>query len=347
MLKRMFYHKNIGCAYLYFYVHFIVEIMCFYFLGIIYPNILKIWFVPFIYDAFAFVPQAIIGYYTSKYSKYNIGLIGIFFLIIAIILLYFKIHIIIPLLFLSIGNAIMHVCGAEVTLRNSQGKLSHPAIFVAGGSFGVITGKILASIKISPVIIILIGLTMIPFYLLANTYNDKKKNCHNFNYANTKISPYVIIILAVLVVIMRGFVGYGIPTSWNKSLIQNIIFYCTMGVGKALGGILADYIGFKKISIISTILSIPFLCFGDNNMYLSIIGIMFFSMTMALSLGLLVSVLKNSPGLAFGLTTIGLFLGSVPIFFIKITSITINIILLIISSLTCCLILVNTSRKKV
>ena len=64
----------------------------------------------------------------------------------------------------------------------------------------------------------------------------------------------------------------------------------------------------RKTAIISTLCALPFLIIGDNLMLVSIIGVMFFSMTMSITLGLLASVLKQTPGLAFGLTTIGLFL---------------------------------------
>ena len=111
-----------------------------------------------------------------------------------------------------------------------------------------------------------------------------------------------------------------------------------MGLGKALGGILSDKFGIKRVAILSTLLAIPFLCFGDNIMIISIIGVMFFSMTMSITLGILVSTLKNSPGLAFGITTIGLFLGTVPIFFIKLTM-NINIILIITVSIMCSILL--------
>ncbi len=140
--------------------------------------------------------------------------------------------------------------------------------------------------------------------------------------------------MAVLVVVIRGYMGYGIPTSWNKTTLQLIIFFCTMGLGKALGGILSDLFGIRKVAIISCLLAIPFLCFGDNNMFISLIGVMFFSMTMAITLGILVSKLKKKPGLAFGLTTIGLFLGTAPIFFIKLTMLG-NIIVIIVASILC------------
>ena len=65
-----------------------------------------------------------------------------------------------------------------------------------------------------------------------------------------------------------------------------------------------------------------------------IIGVMFFSMTMAITLGILVSKLKQAPGLAFGITTIGLFLGTAPIFFIRL-DMSLNIVLIITASILC------------
>jgi hypothetical protein len=72
---------------------------------------------------------------------------------------------------------------------------------------------------------------------------------------------------------------------------------------------------------------------------ISLIGVMFFSMTMAITLGIVVSVLKEHPGFAFGFTTIGLFLGTAPIFFFKITSMAINIGMIVAMSLLCTIIL--------
>ncbi len=138
-----------------------------------------------------------------------------------------------------------------------------------------------------------------------------------YNYHNPHIKSGILILLATLVVTIRGYMGYGIPTSWNKTVLQTILLYTFMGIGKALGGILIDTIGMRKTAIISVVVALPFLLFGDKIMIISLIGVMLFSMTMAVTLELLVSVLKRRPGLAFGYTTIGLFLGTVPIFFVR------------------------------
>ena len=326
--------KNIT-GYLYFYIHFVVEIVCFFYLTRVNGDSRIVWLIPFIYDGVAFVPQSIIGYISDKYPKINMGIIGIILLIITYILYGLtNVSVFISLILLCLGNAFLHVAAAENTLRTSNGKLAPSAIFVAGGSFGVISGKLLASTSIYPIIMLLPIISLIPTVLLADSYKTDKSNCKKFNYVKKNISPYIVILIAFLVVIVRGYLGYGIPTSWKKTVLENVIFFCTMGVGKALGGILSDKFGIRKVAILSTLLAIPFLCFGDNYMIISIIGVMMFSMTMSITLGILVSVLKDTPGLAFGITTIGLFLGTVPIFFIKLTQ-QINIILIIVISIMC------------
>ena len=346
-IKNVLCEKNISTGYLYFYIHFIVEVACFYYLSSLVGDSAFLWIMPLLYDAIAFVPQSIIGYISDKYPKIKFGIIGVF-LVIASFILCFTLNInsvYIPLLLLCFGNALIHVNGAEVTLTSSEGKMSHSAIFIAGGSFGVVTGKLIAK-TVPYYIVILLMLTVIPFILLAEyKRNNKSNKCSKFNYASNK-PQWIIILLAFLVVISRSYMGYGIPTSWNKSIMETILLYSFMGIGKALGGILIDLIGMRKTAYISVLFSIPFLLFGDNIMIVSLIGVMMFSMTMAITLGLLTSVLKNTPGLAFGITTIGLFLGTIPIFIVKITSFTLNSIIILSISLLCLIMLMTIIKKE-
>lgn len=329
---------NITCGYLYFYIHFVVEVVCFFFLTRI-SNSPIVWLVPLLYDAFAFVPQSIIGYISDKYPKINMGIIGVILLFIGILVFsFFDVSKYVPLYIVCIGNCFLHISGAEKTLRNSHGKLAHSAIFVSGGSFGVISGRLLAKTMIPSWLLLPFILTMIPFIIYADSFNDKS-GCKEFNYVKPKLNYGLIIIIAVFVVIIRGYMGYGIPTSWNKTVVQNVLLFVFMGTGKALGGILSDAFGIRKVAIFSTLLAIPFLCFGDSIMIISLFGVMAFSMTMSITLGILVSVLKKTPGLAFGLTTIGLFLGTLPIFFVKTPNILYNSIMIAVLSVLCCYLL--------
>lgn len=230
-----------------------------------------------------------------------------------------------------------------MTLKASNGRLSHSAIFVGGGSFGVIIGKMLSWINTPWFIVLLFCLTMLPFIMLAKS-SFVSKTCDNFNYHSKSLAPVLIIILMVFVVMVRSYMGYGIPTSWNKTYFQTFMLYASMGIGKCLGGIVADKIGVKKTALLSTILALPFLLFGNEHMLISLIGVMFFSMTMSITLAVLVSILQKTPGLAFGLTKIGLFLGVVPVFFFKFTSLLDNGIIISFLSIIC-LIIFNFSIR--
>lgn len=81
-------------------------------------------------------------------------------------------------------------------------------------------------------------------------------------------------------------------------------------------------------------------------MFISLFGIMLFSMTMAVTLGILVSTLKKTPGLAFGLTTIGLFLGTIPIFFIRFTTLLSNCILITVLTVICLIMALKITPKE-
>ena len=336
-------------GYLYFYIHFIVEVACFYYLSRVTNGSMIVWLIPFIYDAFAFVPQGIFGYISDKFPKLKLDLIGIGFLFISyIILIFTSLSVYYSLFILCLGNCMLHISGAEATLKTSKGKLSPSAIFVSGGSFGVVSGRLLYRFNLPIYFILPLILSMIPFAMLAKEYeNENKDKKLKHDYVKENISPIVILFVALFIVIIRGYVGYGIPTSWNKSIIQNVLLFSFMGIGKALGGILSDLYGIRKVGILSTLIAIPFLSFGDNIMVISLIGVMFFSMTMAITLGMLASIFKMNPGLAFGYTTIGLFLGTAPIFFVRVIGLANNIILIVISSIICSLLLGLTLKKEV
>ena len=339
-------NKNI-LGILYFIIHFIIEITSFYIVSS-YIDTNLVWILALMYDFFAFVPQGIFGYLKDKGIKTNFTIIGMILSTLSLILLYFNLNAILVILVLSIGNCMIHIQGAETTLRTSNGQMAPSAIFVSGGSFGVITGKILAMYNVPIPFIIIINLLMLIPIAICNkyVYLIDDKNLEKYNFSNKNINSKVIITLAVFVVIVRAYMGYGIPTTWNKTLIQTILLYCSMGIGKAMGGILIDSIGIKKTALLSTIGSLPFLLFGNNVMAISLIGIMMFSMTMAVTLGLIVSEIKKYPGVAFGFTTIGLFLGSLPVFVFRINSILINCLMVTILTVASVIVLSIICRKE-
>lgn len=329
-------------GFLYFYVHFVTEVICFFMLGRYGGDSLYLWFIPLMYDMLAFVPQALLGYACDKLPRLQVGVPGLMLMTLALVVWNTGLFSspFVSLVLLCMGNACAHVAGAEVTLRTARGRLGPSAVFVAGGSFGVISGTLLASTTLPWWTLIFVALSAVPFVLLAEDERRKADAqcatpCAAFQYNAVKIGAIWVVLLATFIVIVRGYMGYGIPTAWKKTTFQTVMLFVTMGVGKGAGGLLADRFGVKKTAMLSAALALPFLLCGDQHMLVSLVGVMFFSMTMSVTLALLVSVLPRTPGLAFGLTTIGLFLGTAPIFFFKFTTVRANCIVIVVLTAVC------------
>ncbi|MBO4637896.1 MAG: hypothetical protein J5685_12230 [Clostridiales bacterium] len=330
-------------GWMYFAVHFITELLCFFMMSRVIGDPVFLGTAAVLYNALAFVPQLMIGSFRDLVPGFKPGIIGVIMLVSGFVMFFLAddkgILFWTSLVLLCIGNALIHVSGAELTIRSSGGRLSPVAIFVSGGSFGLITGRVLAMTELSFWWIAAAGVLMLPMIIYAETFYrdvpDRNMECLGYNHTSPKRVIGVVIAAAFFIVTIRSFIGYGIPTSWNKTLIQTVLLYVFMGTGKAMGGILSDRIGIRKTSFISIIGAVPFLVFGDRIMIVSLIGVMFFSMTMAVTLGMLVSVMKIAPGAAFGVTTVGLFTGTILALILKTDSLLINCFMIVISSAVC------------
>lgn len=335
--KTTYDKEEITIGIQYFIIHFCIELLCFYCINrVMNLDIIKSILVCILYDFIAFLPQGLIGNWYNKHKGFKISYIGLILMILGTILMlmYNTVTIITGITVIALGNAILHECGAIGTITVSKGNIFPSALFVGGGSFGLIVGKTLSNNQVTPLCLIPFISIMILLTLISDkTWINYKCDTYNkIKATNIKVSSNIVIIVAFIVVIVRSFIGYGIPTSWRQTTWQFFIMYFAMGFGKAFGGYLCDKIGYKTTGIISTLVSIPFLIIGDRNMMISVLGIMMFSMTMSVTFGMLLDRIQNNPGLAFGITTIGLIVGTIPIFIWKFTN-KVNTILVIIGSL--------------
>ena len=337
-------YKCLNISIAYFFIHLFLEVSCFYILSSYVKSDVYV-YIALLYDFFSFVPQAFVGSINDKYPKMNFGFIGIILILISLILFMININCFLLLIPLTIGTCMVHVSGAEATLRTSDGKMFPSSLFVSGGALGIIIGKTLYNCNVSIVSVIVLNvLSMILLLYLSKYKKNENLLLSEFNYSNRKVGSNKIIILAILLVAVRSFMSYGIPMRWNITIFDTFMLYFALTLGKALGGLLVDKIGIRKTIFLSTIISIPFIQFGDSNIYISLIGIMLFSMTMAITLAIIISECQSSPGKGFGYTTIGLFLGTLPMFVLEINSL-LSLILFTFFSILSIIILYTISKE--
>ena len=333
-------YKNLIQGVDYFIVHVLVEIVCF---TILYnyftQNGVLIFLIALLFDTFAFVTQGFMGELNAHHKTLDIGSIGTLLMLIGLLMITGNSGIInvLGIVIMATGNAFLHEAGAISTTIVSEGKLFHSALFVAGGSFGVITGQTMGNYGVSK-FWMLIPLALIEIIVLSSNHRWLKKDVTypKFDLVDTNNNGIVFICLAALIVTTcRSFIGYAIPISWKKELWQSFLLFGMMGFGKAFGGYLSDKFGAKKVGVLSTLGCIPFLLIGNNFMIISILGVFCFSLTMSITFGMLLSVIKENPGVAFGVTTVGLYIGILPVFiFGKFETILSDIVIVILSLLS-------------
>ena len=329
----------------YFIVHVCVEMICFYVLRRHYSFIVS-GTIALLYDFVAFMPQGLIGDFIIKHKKIPYETIGHLLMLLSVFLVLSDLSWIYYTGFiaLGIGNAILHECGAIATVAESEGKIFPSALFVSGGSFGLVIGETLGTLQVTPLILIL------PFVVsevcaILEKESVRRESYPVFRCVKGKISLGWILGVAFLVTAVRSYLAYAIPISWKKEIWQSFLLFFVMGFGKALGGYFADRVGLRKTATFATLASIPFLVFGDNAMVLSVIGVCFFSMTMCITFAMCLSVLPRNPGMAFGVTTAALFLGLMPLCLGRFGLLT-NAILITVFSVVCAVLLLMTLKER-
>lgn len=206
---------------------------------------------------------------------------------------------------LGVGNALFHVGGGVGTIRedNAHGWRGQAlGIFVAPGALGLFIGKQLTG-NIVPVFCVMIMLITAVFFL--------KPEVSKTTAPASPRSPILLILCCFLVVILRSHVGMAVSFSWKSEAPLAAVSILAVVLGKMAGGILSARFG-TKITILAS-LSLAAVCYLGGEIPVSgIAALLFFNMTMPITLYLLVEKLHHLPGFSFGLLTFALFLGFLP-----------------------------------
>lgn len=201
-------------------------------------------------------------------------------------------------------------------LLGSGKKLAPGGVFVSSGALGVGLGTLAGKAGAS----FLLPGCLLATALLLQLFTAEKDTVPESERCAVRIAavrPFWIVLgLALTSVVIRAWAGGEIPMDWktNALTLAPSVASCA---GKALGGFAADRFGARRVGTAALLCAAPLLCFGSDNAVLSLPGIVLFNFTMPVSLGTVASLLPDTPGLAFGLTTLALLLGSMPQLFWK------------------------------
>ena len=351
-LFKLTSRKNCNLV-IYTLAHFSVDFCCFFILfsGIADKTSLEVTALGFlIYNIIAFGLQVVIGTICDKNPKLPSGFIGCVLVLLGVIIIkWYWLALIIG----ALGNAFFHIGGGIDILKNAEGKMTPNGIFVSTGALGVSLGTLTGKGGIDFIfMIILIMIFMMILTGLISFNNNKIINIKIKEVVPYKVASkqsfFLVVACTFLVVVLRGYIGTITSVSLDSvGLLVVVPSTCAM-LGKGVGGILGDKYGARKVGTISLLLSIICFIIGKEVVYFGLIGILFFNITMPITLCILASKLPNNLGLAFGITTLGLLIGVIPSFFVLIPDsfkIYITIFLIIVSVILMRIITINELKE--
>ncbi|MDO4568370.1 MAG: hypothetical protein Q4B99_05350 [Clostridia bacterium] len=314
--------QNKGSLTIYTIAHFFVDAVCFFMLfGAVRNSIgdsQVFIYGLLVYNAVAFGMQPLIGMLCDKLHALSISTWGCFLLAMGALLGG------VPWLSIclcGLGNAAFHVGGGIDSLVYADGKLARSGIFVASGALGVATGTLAASggwLHGSPMEaslpVLLMGICGLVCVFFLRDIPAEEYSVKRFGATDAARSDSFVILICAAAVVVRSFAGANVQTQWGDAEWLVLIPAACACAGKVLGGILSDRFGASFVAAVSLLLSVPFIALLSAYPVCCAIGLVLFNMAMPITLCAIAERLPSRPGLAFGITTLGLLIGAVPMF---------------------------------
>lgn len=220
------------------------------------------------------------------------------------------------ILLLAIGNALFHSAGGLSVLNISQKHAGPSGIFIATGAIGVFLGTQSAQmgrLQIAFSLLVLLFLCAL-ITLVVQKVNKKYWNVHNVSFDISKLSFNTLLTIALLslVVALRSYAGMVMAFPWKSEMFLLVLSILGVFAGKALGGMVADRIGFRTTAIFSLIAAATLFVPSWEMPLMGLLAMFFFNFTMAITLASLANILHEAKGTAFGLASFSLAIGALP-----------------------------------
>lgn len=272
-----------------------------------------------LYDIVAFTLQLPIGIALDQLDKNSYAALlsyalvgaGVILSLVPIALLEWP-----AILLLAIGNALFHSAGGLSVLNISQKHAGPSGIFIATGAIGVFLGTQSAQmgrLQIAFSLLVLLFLCA-SITRVVQKVNKKYWNIHNAPFAIPEFSSRTLLAIALLcfVVALRSYTGMIMAFPWKSEMLLLALSILGVFAGKALGGMVADRIGFRTTAIFSLIAAATLFVPSWEMPLMGLLAVFFFNFTMAITLASLSNILHEAKGTAFGLASFSLAIGALP-----------------------------------
>lgn len=280
------------------------------------------------YNVLAFGLQLPLGLIADRWRSYRtVALAGLVLLAAAIVLE--------PLartpavVLAGLGNALFHVGAGAIVLSCSPGRAAEAGIFVAPGALGLWLGVQLGVLQCpcpGRLIFLLALAAMIVTGVVPHAGPwgagcSGRQECliqgeeqPRPGRSRSAILVFLGVGLLLMSIGVRSTLGGELSAAWREPWEMGLAMALAALAGKAIGGLVADRIGWGVASVLPLLLAAAMLpqTLEPGAGQIAAATAMLVQMTMAVTLAAISTVLVRYPASSFGLASLGLLLGTLP-----------------------------------
>lgn len=264
-----------------------------------------------VYNGFAFAFQLPIGALADSWKKNRLfAVVGCLLVACGAFALRY------PLLLsiiIGLGNAFFHVGGGREALLRGGKKAAMIGHFVAPGALGIFLGPLLATRsahtgQLFPALCLLCALL-----LLLLRQGESRTEALRIPQSPQSSGTFLrITVCMFLTVLLRAYMGSIIRYPFQSTFLMALLFVLCILAGKFLGGRFADRFGAFSFSLVAQLAATALFVFSLWHPYCAYPAIFLFNTTMAITAHRLYRLSPAYGGTMFGLTTLALYLGTLP-----------------------------------
>lgn len=263
-----------------------------------------------LYNLLAFGAQPMVGWATDKLRRPRaVAVTGLLLLGLALLIMHPQP--VLAVILAGLGSATFHVGGGALALCATQGRAAGPGLFAAPGVLGLAIGGALAitnHIFVWPFLLLLAGLAGLILALKAPALP------YTTQESEPLFESHDLIMLVLLAAIsLRSLVWttlqYLLQMRWEMLLLMAVAAM----LGKALGGFLADYVGWRRWTLGALLGAALLLNFGARHPWALILGVALLQSATPAALAATLRLMPRQPATAAGLALgLAIALGGLP-----------------------------------
>jgi MFS transporter, FSR family, fosmidomycin resistance protein len=264
-----------------------------------------------LYNACAFALQPLIGLAVdTRVRPRSMAIAGL--VLVALALPIAGHSVLLSFIATGLGNAMYHVGAGVISYGATYRRASGSGVFIAPGALGVVAGRMLGTNGLQLVWpVVALCAVGIVYLALGREQGQVAARAEHKAESSPRLAGAIVALLLVAIAI-RAYVGLSAVGWYRADPAHMTMLACAGFLGKGLGGIVADRLGWLRVSLVALLGSAAVFAIPASAIGLAATGVFLFQMVTAVTLTALYFTLPRYTGLCFGLNCLALFFGSLP-----------------------------------